>query len=378
MAVLIKNRDRLIGETLDALDDTGLLTNLTPGSAAFVMAEIASTHLADIYNSLEANTALSFVSTARGPFLDLIAESLQVSRLPEQAAIVLREERNIRFFVNTGTLAAALPAKVISAGSLVSTTDDSVEFQVLEDTPFNDVVTEVFVSAVSTGVGVDQNVGKNELIQHNLGVGGVFVTNNNAVSSAADIETDSQLRARIADAMLTRATGNLASLREAVNIIPGVSEVRFRPHVNGPGTVEATVVPVSNNPGERVKELARANVEQVRSAGTIVDIKSPRFVPFEIVIILRFRNDVGEGEKPQIRSDAVGEILNYLEELRIGQLFVVKELIQRVMDTDDRILDFDIRCFAFNRREQVVRNFAPDSDEIIIPDPRLEEPIKVL
>ena len=93
---------------------------------------------------------------------------------------------------------------------------------------------------------------------------------------------------------------------------------------------------------------------------------------------MKFRDEVGEGEKPDIRRDAQDAILEYLETLRLGQQFVVKEMIQRVMDVDERILDFDIRCFAFRRRASVVRNFAPDSDELIIPDPDLEEPIKVL
>lgn len=378
MAVLIKNRDRLLGEILDRLEDRQILSDLSPGAAGFIMAEIAATHLGDLYKSLEANTSLSFISTARGPFLDLIADLLQVARLAEQAAVVLREERNIRFFVTSGTLATELPSKIIPAGTQILNSDSSITYQVLEDIPFNDVDTEVFVSAVSTDVGSGQNVGKGELTTHNLGVASVLVLNNFAISTASDIESDAQLRSRVADAMLTRATGNLASLREAVNIIPGVSEVRFRPHVNGPGTVEATVIPVGNNPGRRINQLAFANIEQVRSAGNIVDIKGPRFIAFEIVIILRFREDTPEGDKTDIRAAALQAILDYIEVIRIGQAFIVKEMIQRVMDTDERILDFDIRCFAFRRRQQVVRNFFPDSDEIIIPDQSLEEPIKVL
>lgn len=378
MAILIRGRDRILGQIIDALQDSTVLSDLRAGGAAFTNAEIAASHLADLYASLEANTALGYLSTARGPFLDLLADLLQVFRLPEQAAVVLRTEQNLRFFVTSGTMAAVIPTKIIPAATEITTADGTVTYQVLEDIPFNDVVTEVFVGAVSTDVGGSQNVGTGDLNTHNLGLSTVFVLNDFAISAAADIESDNQLRSRMADAMLTRATGNVASLREASSIVPGVSEVRIQSHVNGPGTVEMTVIPVGNNPGNRVNELTRANVELVRSAGCIVDIKGPRFIPFEVVILLRFRADVGEGEKPAIRLAAQQAIVSYLETLRLGQQFVVKEMIQQVMDVNERILDFDIHCFAFRRRAQVVRNFQPDSDELIIPDQQLDEPIKVL
>lgn len=378
MAILIKNKDRILGQILDALQDSGVLSDLRAGGAAFTNAEIAAAHLSDLYASLEANTALGYLSTARGPFLDLLADLLQIFRLPEQAAVVLREEKSLRFFVTSGTLSAVISSKVITAGTEIASSDGTVTYQVLEDVPFNDVATEVFVGAVSLDTGATQNVGAGELNTHNLGLPTVFVTNDFAISAAADIETDNQLRSRMADAMLSRATGNIASLREASNIVPGVSEVRIRSHVNGPGTVEMTIIPVGNNPGNRVNEVSQANVEVVRSAGCIVDIKGPRFVPFEVTILLRFRPDVGEGEKPAIRLAAQQAIVGYLETLRLGQQFVVKEMIQQVMDVNERILDFDIHCFAFRRRAQVIRNFQPDTDELIIPDQQLDEPIKVL
>ncbi len=231
---------------------------------------------------------------------------------------------------------------------------------------------------MSTDIGEDQNVGKDELTNHNLGVGSVFVTNNFAITTATDIETDTQLRARIADAMLTRATANSASVLEAVNVLPGVADIRVDRNKNGPGTLQLTVIPVSNVPSQRLLAQARLNIETVRGAGTVVDVVGPRTVPTEIVVFLRFTEAVGEGEKPDIRSRATDAILIYLGELRIGQTFIVNEMIQRILDTDDRILDLEIRCFAFRRRAQVVRNFTPDPDEILIPDQDLEEPIKVI
>lgn len=378
MGVSIKNKAQILGETIDALQDSGVVTNLTSGQAAFIMAETAASHLGDLYASLETNTGLAFLSTARGPFIDLIADLFQIFRRDEQAAVVLREEQNIRFFVTSGALVDQIPSKVIAEGTEITSDASGVTYRILENTPFNDVATEVFVSAVSTGVGEDQNVGKGELTTHNLGLPDVFVTNNFAVTTATGIETDTQLRARVANAMLSRATSNTASVVEAVNVIPGVSEVRLDPYRNGPGTLQITVIPVSNVPSERLLTQVRLNVETVRSAGAIVDVVGPRYVQVEITVILQFDVSVGEGERPGIRQRAVQAILGYLNDLRIGQTFIVNEMIQRVLDVDDRILDLEIRCFAFRRRAQVLRNFTPDPDELLIPDPDVDEPIKVL
>ncbi len=139
-----------------------------------------------------------------------------------------------------------------------------------------------------------------------------------------------------------------------------------------------TVIPTTNQLSASTRAQVQANVDIVRSAGTIVDVRSPRFIPVEIVIVLKFRPDTGEGQKDPIRQRAVSAILNYLDVLRLGQIFVLNELIQRVMDVSEQIADMEIRCLAFRRRAQVLRNFVPDPDELFIPDPQLERPIRVL
>jgi uncharacterized phage protein gp47/JayE len=378
MAVLIRSKQQLLRQGLNALEDSGLLTDLSPGQAGFVLSQLAADQMSELYQSLQANTSQAVLATATGAFLDLIAELFGVFRLPEQAAASFSDERNVRFYVNSGTLAAKIPTKVIPAGTTVNATGGFPAYVVLEDVPFSDVATEAFVGVVSSGVGPNQNVGKNELVNTDLAAVDVLVTNDQAISTAVDVETDEQLRSRLADAMFTRVSGNRASLAEAVNIVPGVSEIRMVSHKNGPGTVEITIIPVSNNINERVLTIARANLDEVRAAGTFVDIRGPRFVPVEITILLRYQTTVGEGEKPGLRQQAQQAILEYLSSLRLGQTFIVKEMIQRVLDVSDGILDFETRCFAFRRRAQVLRNFTPDPDELLVPDSELAEPIRVL
>lgn len=378
MGVLIKTRAQLLTEILDALRDNSILTNLSAARAGFILSQVHASHLSELYTALEANTAQAYISSAAGPFLDLIGELFGIFRFPEQAALVLETERNIRFYVNTGTLAAVLTTKVIPVGTTITNSAGTISYSVLEDFTFSDTATEVFVSAISDGTGPDQNAGKNSLTVHNIGVSAILVTNRDAIESASDVETDAQLRARLSDAMLSRATGNMAAIREAINIVPGVSEVRLEPHRNGPGTVQATVIPVTNAANPRLLTLVKQNLEQVRSAGTIIDVKGPRFVPVEITLILRFQTSVEESRKTEIRRNATQALLGYLSSLRIGQTFVVKEMIQQVMDVSDDIMDFEVRSFAFQCRSQTLRNFVPDSDQLLVPDPNLDEPLRVI
>lgn len=378
MGVLIKTREQLLADTLNRLRNTGLLTNLSVARAAFILSQLHADHLGELYEALEINTSQAFVSSASGAFLDLIAELFGIFRLPPQAGLTLASEKNVRFFVTSGTLAAKIPTKLIPVGTALTTSSGEPSYQLLEDVRFNDVATEVFVSVVSEDVGPSQNVGRGELSVHDLGVADVLVSNNSAIDTALDVETDDQLRSRISDANLTRATANTASVREAVNIVPGVSDIRLAPYRNGPGTLQVTIIPISNNINPRLLSLVQNSVEQVRGAGTIIDLKAPRFVPVEITIVLRFRNDTPEGDKPRLRNLAAQALLEYLGSLRLGQTFFVQEMIQRVLDVSEQILEFQTRCFKFRRRPQVFRNFLPDEDELLIPDQDREQPIRVL
>jgi uncharacterized phage protein gp47/JayE len=378
MGVLIRDRSELQAGILDRLREANLLTNLSAGRAAFILSQVHSDQLGELYEALEINTSQAYVASANGPFLDLIAELFGLFRLPQQAALSLADERNVRFFVTSGTLAALIPSKVIALGTTITSSDGSITYQVLENARFNDVATEVFVSVVSQDVGPTQNVGRGELLTHNLGIGALSVTNLAPIDTASDVETDDQLRSRISDANLTRATANEASIREAAHVVPGVSDIRVQPFRNGPGTVQLTIIPVSNTVNPRLLALVQNNIEQVRGAGTIIDLRGPRLVPVEITIVLRFREDAAEGDKPQIRILAKQAIIDYIASLKLGQTFITQEMIQRVLDVDELILEFETRCFLFRGRPQVFRNFQPDPDELLVPDPDLTEPIRVL
>jgi uncharacterized phage protein gp47/JayE len=378
MAILIRSETQILNQMLDRIQGDGLLSDLAPGRSAFALAQTAAAEISDLYRSLNINTAQTYVTSARGAFLDLIADLFQIERRSAQPAVVLAEDRIIRFYVTTGTLAAVLPSKVIPTGTRIQTATGDVVFRTTTPAAFNDIATEVFVSAATTEVGSGQRVGVNELQTHNVGPADLLVNNTSAIANATDVEDDEPFRARVADAMLTRVSGNEASLREAGFIASGVSEVRIEPHVNGPGTVKMTIIPTTNQLAATTRAQVRANVELVRSAGTIVDVREPKFIPVEVVIVLKFRADANDSQKPTIRRRAVASILNYLDGLRLGQTFVLNELIQRVMDVSELIADMEIRCLAFRRRAQVLRNFIPDTDELFVPDPQLEEPIRVL
>ena len=378
MGVLLKNQEQIHRAIVNSLEAEGVLTDLAPGDTAYVLTQTIARELADVYRSTDLNTRLAYLSNSQGALLDLWGAVYGLTRRNETAATASKDSRNVKFYVNSGTLASKIPSKQIPGSSTITTDSGDPVFRVLADTPFNDVVSEVFVSVASTSVGTSQRVGKAALTTHNLGVSGVLVTNLAAISNASAVETDDQFRARISDALLTGVTANTASLLEAVNIIPGVSETRIEPFANGPGTVRITAIPVANAASPDLIFQAAANLELVRGAGTKIDVRGPRFVPVEIVVLLTFTQQVPEGDKPGIRTAAVQAILGYLNVLRVGQPFIVNEMIQRIMDVHEGILDLEVRCFAFNRRPQILANFQPASDELLTPDPLMDGPIRVL
>jgi len=148
-------------DSLDALLATGNITHIASGGVARSLVDIGVDRASELMDALEFNLNQSRLSRASGFFLDIIGESRGIRRGGGTRGTIDATERSLRFYTPNGTsLATHLPTKRILKDEVVRTASGSIVYTISEDILFSDADTEIFASAISSGTGASQNVGK--------------------------------------------------------------------------------------------------------------------------------------------------------------------------------------------------------------------------
>lgn len=375
-----KSYDQLRSEARRALETGGVITNLNDGGVARQILDIGALQIADLYDAQSFQALQGRLSTASGVYLDLIGQSRGLTRGSETVAIVSQEDEIIQFFSIDGKapIRNLLPGAKVASGTLVTSLTGDIEYEVSADVYPDDVQTEIFVPAVSLETGTAQNIGKGVLVSHNLGVTEVGVVNVEAIATGQDTESDSNYRFRISRALSQAAGATEDAIRIAAFSFPGVSSVTIRPFSDGVGTLEVLIVPVGNRISPEVLRAIEARVRRSVAAGTRLRVATPATLPVRLTIELSFRSEVSSVQRARSRDLARQAILAYLAELPIGGVFVVNELIQRVMGSSDNILDMRVLLYNFRHENQALRNVRAEADELFAPDPEAQNAIRVL
>lgn len=360
-----KTREQIVQDSIRAIQAGEDITNLNPGGVARTMVEAIGTQLADFYNVLELNMAMRYPSTAVGAYLDLLGESFGISRQQAQAGNVSAGDENIKFYVSSGVLLDKIPAGYIPASTDIYA-GSGITYRTSVDTYFNDVDTEVFVSAQSTGTGTSYQVGPGMLTSHSLGVSGVSVTNVKSIANAVGAESDSSYRYRIVNFFRSIQRGNLQALRSAVLTIPNVADVRVNEYVSGPGTVDILLVPTTATLSDSALQRARFLVQLNKSMGTRVRISQPDYIPVKLSIRVSFVETVTPTQQTQIKNDVRTNLIDYIDDISIGGTLVINEIRQRVMQSSDDIFDMRIECFAVDGRPQLLSNYKLLEDQLFV------------
>jgi uncharacterized phage protein gp47/JayE len=362
-------------EIREALETNTDLSALGAGSTAGSLVDIIAQRLAEIYGDMELNSSMLQASTARGFYLDLKAEEFGLKRIEEQPAIVYESDRILKFYCTVGVLRDYLAAGYVPSGTEVYNSDQTKTYRVTEDFYFSDTDNEVYVTAGATTSGADHNVGKGELEAHSLGAADVLVTNTAAIQNGAAVESNDNLRFRLANAPLLLATSNVDALKTAVSVVPGVSDILVVPYDQGVGSVGIKIIPTSNVLTEDLSDQVAVLAGAARAAGDYLHVIGPEYCGVEISVLLIFVEGVSEGDKKALVVPVENAIMGYLAELRMGQPFILNELLQRCMEISESILDLEIKCYSFRGRPQVIRNFHCYPEEVYVPQVDVEHPV---
>lgn len=350
----------------DIVENTPI-TNMGESSTARAIAETVARRISELHSSINVSLSSAYLSTATGEYLDRIGELHGVTR--RHAMRAYSGESNFRFYIDPATgytvtdliniatgSGASIGQITINKSTTVTTIDEDTVYTTTEDaTLTND---GVYVSVVAGGTGEDYNVGPGGLVKHNIAsnqlnlysvASYILCTNDEAVETGSNYESDRDYRARIARARLSNAGGNEASIRNAALSVPGVSDVILNKFSEGVGTFNMVVMTEYPIASTAILNAVNEAVTQVASYGSRAIVSTPEYLAIELKVKLYFQPTATAEDQDNIKRSARRAVIDYTNNLPVGGDWVVNEVIQRTMDTSDLIKDMEQQWFRVHK-----------------------------
>ena len=377
-----KTYEEMLGQALGYLEGHSPITLTAPGSVSRTMVESVLNEVLGAYNTADLAVKMSYVSTASGFFLDLLGELVGVTRQNDSVAYVRATDRNIRFYVNSGTLGDLIPKAgdatkcEVPAGTTIESANGSVVYVTDVDHEAPAAAIEIWVTARAQTVGVIGNIGTGQLSVHSLAAG-VLVENVSAVTTGQELEGDASLRSRIRSAVLVAQGANATAVADAAVQVPGVSDVLVNEFSAGAGSFELLLIPDGNRvPLESLLQV-RSRIQNVAAFGINFVIREPRYVPIAIDLELSMPR-VNDVEKPLLRDLAAGRISGYVGGLGPSEILHIGRLREAALGASRLIADVTIRSMRIGGRPQLIADYPLARDEVFIPDPEETSPFQVI
>lgn len=176
-------------------------------------------------------------------------------------------------------------------------------------------------------------------------------------------EDDEDFRARISNYVSTIQTGNLISLRLKALQIEGVADVQFKRFTHGTGSFTCYVIPqiypITNKLLTRVEQVLNADA----AYGMGVEVTTSTYSPVDINFNLIFQSKTSTLERQHIRTQVVQNVTAYMKGLNMGSAIIINEIVQRVMETSDQILDMEFKQIVVGEKEYFIKNIEPSLEE---------------
>jgi len=371
MRFLTKNKDQLMQESKNYLVDNTELRNFKPGSVVRSILESINGHIAEQYEIMTMNLLQTYVTTAVGDALDEVGALFSLIRNESQRAIDA-SHTNFRFYIDTltGYVAQTLASEqhtanqnsevseiyvhensfTIPAGTTVFAGD--ITYKTTEDATFSGSTTEIYVPIVATGYGPAFNIPAYQLKSYTLGVEFSIISkylyceNAQTISSGKFQESDDEFRYRVVHAHVGSSRANETSVRLAALSIPGVVDVVLREYVAGIGTFAVHIIAESPIPNAGLLSAVQQAVDSTRAFGIKALVQYPDYKGFEGTFKLRFVPETTADEKVLIMQQVRISAELYINNLGFGGEFVANELIQRIMEVNDKIKDVSVVSFG--------------------------------
>lgn len=395
-----KSFEKLQGETINQLVNETPMSRTTPGAKAKTILQIVNRQLNKAYQEFDTNFLRTFLPYARGKFLDYLGDMLGTPRGGSLRAEASQATRLVKFYVSTGTFGDINGNAdiTIPSGTVISSRENNggIRYRVTVGTVLNRLLSEEYVPVQALQDGDGSNVGEGVLVHHVFtnytAASGLLVTNTGPINTGRNVESDTNYRFRIANAVLSAERANETAIRLATLSVPGVSSVVMRRYARGIGSFEVLIQTVIPNTPNNVIEACQQAIARTQAYGVDGRAVAPRLIGFTVQITVTWRNDVTADEKSEVTSQIQANVADYINNLDIGEAFILNELTERVMGTSEKILNIGTSSKPFDLlniyretklrdnslKEELLGDYYPLEDERVIIEPSVTTPVVVI
>jgi uncharacterized phage protein gp47/JayE len=392
MPVLTRTEEEIRDRVTKILLARSGVTATNQGSTAQILAEIAAFELKNAYAEIESIDEATSFTRASGDALDNKFGAL-FGKTRGGATRAFDDSRNVRFFIDpstglsaAGIVASKVPDATVTANpSTLSTTSFTIKagatltarggiaYTTTENVTLSNTDTESFVSVIAGSVGSSFNVSVGQLNTHNLKQRQpelltiepfILVDNRMPIENGTFEEGDDAFRARIADTVSELQTGNETAVVRAALSVPGVRNAIFVPYDGGLGSFAIIIQAKQPVVSDGLISAVQQAVNTVTASGNRANIKRPVYNGLEVKIKLTYRP---QANRALIRQLARRAVVDYIVNIPLGESFVLNELIQRVLEVDEKIFDMDIERFIRFTYNASTRSSEGDDQAFDIP-----------
>ena len=376
MPLIVKTKTELLQEARQYLEENTEITNFNPGGTARALLEIISTQQAEQSETLNANIIQAYVSRASGEFLGRIGELVGVTRKNATYAADVTSN-NFKFYIDPSTGMTAqnisttarkyavrggiTPDNLTDTGFIIRKGTPvggpgGVMYKTTDEARFEGSTKTVFVGVIADGLGPFYNISGGTLKLHTIQdnhldlatVAPLILCSNNApITSGKGLEGDEELRFRITQASIGSEAANETAVRLAALSVPGVNNIVLRKYTEGIGTYNVFIIGDAPIVSQGILNAAQVAIENVQALGMRGSTSAPSYLGIEVTLSIKFVTAVTLAQKHDIRIATAKNVMDYINNIPIGGEFIINELIQRVMDTDSKILDMRFLRFGY-------------------------------
>ena len=399
MPLFAKSYENLMADSLADLADNTNITRLSPGGIARALLESFNRRLAEAYTTFDLNLARAFVSAAGGQYLELIGILLGVDRAVASPANTQIDETVIKFYVDSGTFGNINTSQdiVIPVGTVLSTDTNSsgIVYTTTEQITLGKNSNIGWVSAQALVPGEDSNLGSDSLTYHNFNNYSdylnrtLLVTNVHPIANGANIESDANYKYRIVNQVTKAEAANQTALRLAILSNAGVADVILIPRYKGIGTFGAILKSTSPTVSQSLIDNVTASVLDVEGYGEVAFIRAPYETGITMALTIHYDSQLPSDTLTTIETDITNTITNYINNLDIGETFLVNRLVSQLFNINSHITNigsigkpvdqlylYKDSTLGDNRvRTTLLSDYVPSFDERVIVEPSVAQPV---
>lgn len=169
-------------------------------------------------------------------------------------------------------------------------------------------------------------------------------------------EEDDDYRYRITNQVLNLATSNETAVRLAALSVDGVDDVKSSLFSHGIGSYTLYLINKSRDISQDTLVAVSNAVSKVTGYGVKYTITTSTRREIDLELKLMFNNTTPQNIMDEVKIQTKQVVTNYINNLDIGEPFILNELTQLVMQQHDNILNYSILKFQIDKKDVIHTN----------------------